>query len=439
MFVIIIYALCLVSVAGEDAHAEKTLLRHGVLRVDVNSETENPMKRRPPLKIETCNDKEDQIISTAILNKMVRDIADLICTESGASLKQRVFRCEFDGDTNKQAAFAERIGNIVQLAFHDAVTFDNTRRGGADGCIDFDDFANRGLRAAWEKTSNPSSPYSLEGLYEIHSAYTSKADFIALTGNVAIMLAKGPGITNLVDFENNPIECSCIGVACKADGPSELTAAPCVDFKWGRTDAIDCSSDEGKFPDAGKAHNEIRTHFIDRLGFDNQEVVALMGAHTIGSATLEESHYGFYTDEVADGSDDTEGPRLPGQWDCRPDKFDNRYYTNLLSKRFQLQYHNHLNDIAQTPFDPPTFQWHRGGAIVMLNTDLSLIWELERTTDPITPGGRSPVQCGATALGRREDLFEECEENVDFHPHVKTFADEINGEEFWHSQWANAW
>ena len=63
---------------------------------------------------------------------------------------------------------------------------------------------------------------------------------------------------------------------------------PDLTFKWGRTDCDDSpyTDDEFEFPDATMTRSEMMTYFEDHFGYTGKEVVALMGAHTLGLNTL---------------------------------------------------------------------------------------------------------------------------------------------------------
>jgi catalase (peroxidase I) len=67
---------------------------------------------------------------------------------------------------------------------------------------------------------------------------------------------------------------------------------------------------ERRLPDAAKGAPHLREVF-GRMGFNDREIVALSGAHTVGQAHTDRSGY--------------EGP-----WTPASTKFDNTYYTTLL-------------------------------------------------------------------------------------------------------------
>ena len=81
---------------------------------------------------------------------------------------------------------------------------------------------------------------------------------------------------------------------------------------FGRTDASDgrmCPAN-GRLPDASQGAQHLRDVFY-RMGFDDREIVALSGAHTLGRCHVGRS--GF-----------------DGPWTRDPLRFNNVYYKNLL-------------------------------------------------------------------------------------------------------------
>lgn len=83
---------------------------------------------------------------------------------------------------------------------------------------------------------------------------------------------------------------------------------PDIPWKAGRTDFTDDSKcpPQGRLPDASQASQHLRDVFY-RMGFNDQEIVALSGAHSLGRCHADRS--GF------------EGP-----WVVSPTSFSNTYY-----------------------------------------------------------------------------------------------------------------
>ncbi|KIN07393.1 hypothetical protein OIDMADRAFT_108415 [Oidiodendron maius Zn] len=203
---------------------------------------------------------------------------------------------------------------FVRLAWHSAGTYDaETDTGGSNGAgmryeAEGGDPANAGLQHARA---------FLESVKEKHP-WITYADLWTLAGVVAIKEMGGPTIP----------------------------------WKGGRTDYVDDSKlpPRGRLPDAAQGADHIRWIF-SRMGFNDQEIVALSGAHNLGRCHSDRS--GF-----------------EGAWVNSPTRFSNQYFRLLLS----LQWRKKIlkNGIVQfMNYDEDTET-----ELMMLPTDISL------TTDP---------------------------------------------------------
>lgn len=69
---------------------------------------------------------------------------------------------------------------------------------------------------------------------------------------------------------------------------SQAMGGPTTPWKPGRTDFVDESKcpPRGRLPDGAQAADHIREVFQKRMGFNDQEIVALMGAHSLGVRLL---------------------------------------------------------------------------------------------------------------------------------------------------------
>jgi catalase (peroxidase I) len=211
------------------------------------------------------------------------------------------------------AAIVNRKLNVcpfaIRLAWHSSGTFDKDDKtaaaGGSNGATmrfepEISDDANAGL-ALMQDIIRP-----------VKSAYPdlSYADLFTVTGAVA----------------------------------AELTGCPVVPFNYGRTDDVDgtnCPAN-GRLPDASQGAEHLREVF-GRMGFNDQEIVILSGAHTLGSCH-----------KLRSGFD--------GPWTRNPLKFDNEYFTNLLTLEWNLRDWD-----GPQQFQDPT------GELMMLPTDMALI------------------------------------------------------------------
>jgi len=125
----------------------------------------------------------------------------------------------------------------------------------------------------------------------------------------------------------------------------EFAGGPSVPFSFGRTDAVNGSRcpQHGRLPDASQGAQHLRDVFY-RMGFNDQEIVALSGAHTLGRCH-----------QVRSGYD--------GPWTRTPLKFDNMFFRNLV----------HLKWKKRNWDGPEQFTDEETEELMMLPTDIALI------------------------------------------------------------------
>jgi len=187
---------------------------------------------------------------------------------------------------------------IVRLAWHDSGSYDKTvkewpQRGGANGSIRFypeiEHAANAGLVDALKLLKEIAD--SREGV--------SYADLLQLASATAIEVAGGPKI---------PLRFG------RKDTMEDKECAP-----EGRLPAA-----AGPFPDKAATPQEHLRNVFYRMGFNDQEIVALSGAHTLGRAKPSRSGFGKEATKYT-----KDGPGNPGGSSWTPEwlKFDNSYFT----------------------------------------------------------------------------------------------------------------
>jgi catalase (peroxidase I) len=96
----------------------------------------------------------------------------------------------------------------------------------------------------------------------------------------------------------------------------EEMGGPKIEWRAGRSDAADgkvCPPD-GRLPDAAQGEKHVRDVFY-RMGFDDKEIVALLGAHSMGRAHKDRSGY-------------------HGPWTHAPTTVSNEYYRLLLEEKW---------------------------------------------------------------------------------------------------------
>ena len=175
---------------------------------------------------------------------------------------------------------------MLRLAWHSSGTYDAMSKtgGSGGGTIRFKEELAHGGNAGLDKMVAKLEP--------IHAKFpdVSYADLYTLGGKVAIEAAGGPTIA----------------------------------WRAGRVDALspDAVTPDGRLPDADKGSpaqtlKHLRFEVFYRMGFNDQEIVALSGAHALG-----------YTHPDASG--------YSGPWTPTPTVLNNYYYNLLLSLPWTL-------------------------------------------------------------------------------------------------------
>jgi cytochrome c peroxidase len=123
---------------------------------------------------------------------------------------------------------------------------------------------------------------------------------------------------------------------------------PDIPWRAGRVDgtASVCTPD-GRLPDASKKADHIRSVFY-RMGFNDQEIVALAGAHALGRCHTDRS--GF-----------------TGPWTNAPTTFSNEYFRLLVEEKWVEKKWN----------GPKQFQDAKTGELMMLPADLAFVEDPE--------------------------------------------------------------
>ena len=130
---------------------------------------------------------------------------------------------------------------------------------------------------------------------------------------------------------------------------------PDVEWKAGRTDFVDDSKlpPRGRLPDGSRGRDHLRRIFY-RMGFSDQEIVALSGAHNLGRAHKDRS--GF-----------------DGPWVNNPTRFSNQFYKLLL----QLDWKKRTlsNGVVQFSYSDPEAAEKDvpEEPLMMLPTDMALL------------------------------------------------------------------
>ncbi len=151
------------------------------------------------------------------------------------------------------------LGAIVRLAFHDAAGVNRP-----NGCIDYSTADNSNLADTQAKLDSArlGNPFGL---------LVSKADFYVLAATLVIELASTMAASPdqaLFDTTSNPL-----------DPQVQPLVLP---FVSGRVDDASCVGDHEILPATNFSWSKIAALFQGRFGFSSGEVVAIMGAHSLG-------------------------------------------------------------------------------------------------------------------------------------------------------------
>ncbi|KAK9474702.1 heme peroxidase [Dipodascopsis tothii] len=123
---------------------------------------------------------------------------------------------------------------------------------------------------------------------------------------------------------------------------------PTVKWRPGRQDAdASACTPDGRLPDGAQGQDHVRDIFY-RMGFNDQEIVALVGAHALGRCHTDRS--GF------------EGP-----WTFSPTYFTNDFYTLLLKDKWHWRKWS----------GPKQYEDDKSKSLMMLPADMSLVKDKE--------------------------------------------------------------
>ena len=167
----------------------------------------------------------------------------------------------------------------------------------------------------------------------------SRADFIALQAVVAIRVAA----------DNQTCE----------QPPNCAKPRPELFIRYGRKDCATSpnSNNDFGFPDPHRGHAHVMQVFRDGMNMTERQVVALIGAHTLGRTTPQNS--GFQ-----------------GPWAQPENRLDNGFYRSLVNENWRQ---NELNFNNAPAGLNPRFQWDNflrtnqpppPNSRMMLNTDM---------------------------------------------------------------------
>lgn len=254
------------------------------------------------------------------IRKRVAEHHDLLCKD-----------CNSEGCPRGDFA-----GCLVRLVGHDFMDYNadrsGTGQGGADGCINFEDPDNKGLKGCLLEAVAEDDT-SLEGIWQEFCTEVSLADFFVIVAEALIV--------NTLPKES------------ESWGP-ELENQ----FRFGRTTRETCDND--LLPNPEHSCKAVEDNFVTKLGLDWKQATALMGVHTLGRAEAKNSGFNGYW--------------VAGD---HAKSFNNHYFKTIVAAAWKP-------GLVQAS---GKWQWIRadGGPKdeMMLNTDICLGWNTNA-------GGRDP-------------------------------------------------
>ncbi|PNW79135.1 hypothetical protein CHLRE_09g401886v5 [Chlamydomonas reinhardtii] len=125
----------------------------------------------------------------------------------------------------------------------------------------------------------------------------------------------------------------------------EEMGGPTIPWRAGRSDAPDGSKivPDGRLPDAKQGAKHLREVF-GRMGFDDKDIVALSGAHTLGRCHTDRSGFS-------------------GPWTNAPTTFSNLYFQELLNNKW----------VVKKWDGPLQYEDTKSQSLMMLPSDLALL------------------------------------------------------------------
>ena len=176
------------------------------------------------------------------------------------------------------------LGSMLRLVFHDAAG--GPVGEGSNGCVDLSSRVNAGLHsvvAAYERVHAQTAPLM------------SRADLWVLGAQLALEMATTP--------------------SAEKDGGEEpqWSGTLTLPFKTGRVDRENCTGlDDNMIPQTNVSWIEMIHLFSGRMGMSVRQIVAIMGAHSLGRISREVSG-------------------VQGSWNSFSSSFSNLYYKSLIN------------------------------------------------------------------------------------------------------------
>lgn len=199
---------------------------------------------------------------------------------------------------------------LVRLAWHASGTYDKSKNDGGSykGTMQFKTEASHGANNGLDRARN-----FLDSILDANK-WLSHGDLYTLSGVAAVQEMGGPTIK----------------------------------WKAGRVDGVEAdTASDGRLPDASQGQKHIRDIF-GRMGFNDGEMVALIGAHCLGRCHVNYSGY-------------------DGPWTFSPTVFTNDFYKLLVDEKWHVRKWE----------GPKQYQDDKTNSLMMLPADYALVQDKE--------------------------------------------------------------
>jgi len=230
-------------------------------------------------------------------------------------------KCRMGGHRCAQADWA---GCVLRMAGHDMMDHKDGW-GGSDACVDMSDGDNGGLA---ECLIRGESGQSIQMSYEQFCDSVSLADFLVIAAEAVMDITR-------------------------KQATDQLVGMPFIDnFKFGRETKtpMTCRYEKHRLPNPRLGCEELDRVFVDNMGLNKRETVALLGVHTLGKAEPRFSGFDGWWSDAANSR-----------------KFNNNYYISIIAKGWE-----------PVALNNGEFQWNRSDMRkwvkneMMLDTDMCL-------------------------------------------------------------------
>jgi hypothetical protein len=245
------------------------------------------------------------------------------------------------GTPCEPCALGDSIGELVRLGFHDAIG-----QGFSNGCLDFREADHNGLQTTVARLRTVWAPFEGTGI--------SFADTIVIAGARAIFWASA--FASQPNNEQFPPE----------DMGNQVLLLP---TRVGRPDAQSCT-DSGELLHSDDTWSTLKASFSRKFGMNNRDIVAIMGAHTLGRAEASIS-----------GHD--------GGWTNYQSSFSNLFYVMMVSRDWRRNCDRFPDE---TPPDCIPKQWLEPRPHMALDIDVELVITPQTQCDHF--GAANPISSG---------------------------------------------